>query len=230
MENKLALLLKKLTYSIFVLPLGFVTIITLGIIFGSHPEYPRWPLLLVGAITIMSVIISVISSILYDELRNVKVYIICPVRNATSKQRKALREYIEELESIGHDVFYPSDHAPQNDPTGWGIVSLELQAIKECDEVHVYWDTASKGSHFDLGIAMALNKPIILVDAFQEDGPEKSYYKAINKYIEEHPVSSVKRNKDLYVKKEPSRIERKNGILRVQTTIITKERPRGDKQ
>jgi len=110
-----------------------------------------------------------------------KIYIICPVRNQTSEQGVDIEEYIKELEK-DHTVFYPKRDAPQKCETGYKIVESELKAIKNADEVHVFWDINSKGSHFDLGMCYALNKKIIIKHLFNPDVNEKSYVKVIKEY------------------------------------------------
>jgi hypothetical protein len=47
------------------------------------------------------------------------------------------------------------------------------------DEVHVFWDAESFGSHFDLGMAYALGKRIVPVSCERPDTPGKSYWKAV---------------------------------------------------
>jgi nucleoside 2-deoxyribosyltransferase len=111
-----------------------------------------------------------------------KIYIICPVRNATPNNKLIIDDYVKDLEKQGYQVFYPPRDAPQSDPTGYNIVMTELNAIKECDIVHMFWDINSKGSHFDLGMAIALNKPLYVVKEMVPDGPEKSYIKVIREY------------------------------------------------
>lgn len=98
--------------------------------------------------------------------RKRKVYIICPIRKATKKMKERLREYKQELLNDGYDVFLPFEDNPYegNDPTGADIVTTNLQAIRDADEVHVAWDYTSEGSIFDLGAAMALQKTIKLAD------------------------------------------------------------------
>lgn len=51
--------------------------------------------------------------------------------------------------------------------------------MQAADEVHVLWDAQSYGSHFDLGMAYALGKPMKGIDAFYVDPPGKSYWKAV---------------------------------------------------
>jgi hypothetical protein len=108
-----------------------------------------------------------------------KIYIICPVRNQSQQQGLDIENYVRELEKI-HEVFYPKRDAPQRSETGFEIVETELRAIEEADEIHVFWDVNSKGSHFDLGMCYALGKKIIIKHLFQPDGVEKSYVKVVN--------------------------------------------------
>lgn len=107
------------------------------------------------------------------------IYIICAVRKANPERTEFLRKGVEALRQSGHTVFFPPDDAPQDDPTGRGIVATELQAIKDADEVHVIWDVDSRGSHFDLGIAVALNKKIVAITNEHAEPPGKSYWKAV---------------------------------------------------
>lgn len=113
------------------------------------------------------------------------IYIICPVRHASKSLLKDMREYVEGLRSEGHHVHFPPDDVDQNDPTGKKIVNEHKEAMKKADEVHVFWDVKSSGSHFDLGMAFILDKKIVLVSACEIDNGGKSYLKAI--LIDEYP-------------------------------------------
>lgn len=110
------------------------------------------------------------------------IYIICAVRNATPERVAGIRGYAQELRDKGHHVHFPPDDAPQEDPTGEAICSTHLAAMKSADEVHVFWDVKSSGSHFDLGMAYALDKRIVPVACELPDGPEKSYWKVMCAY------------------------------------------------
>ena len=110
-----------------------------------------------------------------------KVYILCPVRNTSDKQKKEVDSYIETLESQGIDV-HSYKNVDQNDKTGYEIVMGHLRGMQSSDEVHVFWDVKSKGSHCDLGMALALGKRIKMVKCF-EDNKGKSYWKALKEYI-----------------------------------------------
>jgi hypothetical protein len=103
-------------------------------------------------------------------------YVICPVRNGTPED---VVHYVEQLEAAGNSVHFPPRDAPQDDPTGTKICEAHLSALLGADEVHIFWDVNSKGSHFDLGMAYALRKPMRIVHLYQEDGPGKSYVKVI---------------------------------------------------
>ena len=108
-----------------------------------------------------------------------KIYVICAVRNATEEQVAHIRASVQVLKEMGHDVHFPPDDVDQDDPTGQAICEHHKKAMKECEQVHVYWDVTSKGSHFDLGMAYALDKTITAVDIAEPDPPGKSYWKAV---------------------------------------------------
>ena len=108
------------------------------------------------------------------------IYIICAVRNASPERVAAIRAYAkDQREKNGNHVHFPPDDAPQEDPTGEAICRTHLAAMRECDEVHVFWDVKSSGSHFDLGMAYALGKKIRPIFCEHPDGPEKSYWKVM---------------------------------------------------
>jgi hypothetical protein len=87
-----------------------------------------------------------------------KVYLICPVRNVTEQESKELRDYVGDLEMEGYEVHFPPRDVDQsNDDGGIRIVQAHMEAMMKCDEVHVYWNGVSGGSHFDLGAAYMLN-------------------------------------------------------------------------
>ncbi len=94
------------------------------------------------------------------------IFIICPVRNASEEQIKKLRNYKSKLQSEGHTVYYPTDNNPYEltDTVGYKICEENNRAIRDADEIHLFWDATSRGSLFDLGSAFALNKPLIIVN------------------------------------------------------------------
>ena len=111
------------------------------------------------------------------------IYIVCPVRHVSFEQTRIIEMYVEKLEDQGHEVHYPPRNVDQSDPIGFNIVSAHKTAMELCDEVHIFWDSTSSGSHFDLGMAIALGKKLKLVKAFTPDTLGKSFLKVIKEVI-----------------------------------------------
>jgi hypothetical protein len=107
------------------------------------------------------------------------IYIICAVRNATPDRVATIRAYAAAKRAEGHCVHFPPDDAPQDDPDGSAICEAHREAMSRANEVHVFWDVNSKGSHFDLGMAYALGRRIVPIACDPPDGAEKSYWKVI---------------------------------------------------
>lgn len=93
-----------------------------------------------------------------------KIFLICPVRNVTLKETEAILRYVSNLSRAGHSVYWPTRDTDQTDPTGLQICRQNRNAIMAADEVHVWWNPSSTGSLFDLGIAFALGKLIVLAN------------------------------------------------------------------
>lgn len=93
-----------------------------------------------------------------------RVFLICPVRNATPEQAQRMNDYVSKLETSGTKVHYPARDTMQVDVTGYWICNDNTQAIRGADEVHIFWDPQSTGSLFDLGAAFALKKPLTIVN------------------------------------------------------------------
>jgi hypothetical protein len=97
-----------------------------------------------------------------------KIYVICPVRNARKADLKFGAEYVKKLESQGMIVHYPPRDSDQmEDGVGLKVNEANRKAIISSDEIHVIWDPKSYGSHFDLGMAFMLRAirecPIVVV-------------------------------------------------------------------
>lgn len=93
------------------------------------------------------------------------VFIICPVRNITDKEKDALMRFVEELENQGNKVHWPPRDTNQNDPTGLRICKDNRDAIEKADYVYVWWNEESQGSLFDIGMAFALKKRVCLINS-----------------------------------------------------------------
>ena len=111
-----------------------------------------------------------------------RIFLICPVRNATPEQRNGIEAYINQQERMGNEVYYPARDTNQIDSTGgWRICSDNKCAICNADEVHIFWDDKSVGSIFDLGVAFALDKKLIVVNPESIDTSNtKSFHNVID--------------------------------------------------
>ena len=102
-----------------------------------------------------------------------RVFIICTVRGASAEYQKELEDYVDSLEAEGIQVHLPHRDTNQKN-TGIGICNQNAGAIKASDEVHIFYNPDSQGTHFDMGVAFSLGKKIVVVKSI-EYGPGKSY-------------------------------------------------------
>lgn len=86
-----------------------------------------------------------------------KVFIICSVRGASEEYRAKLETQVSELEKSGVQVHLPHRDTNQN-ARGFDICTQNANAIKEADEVHIFYNSASQGTYFDMGASFALGK------------------------------------------------------------------------
>ena len=111
-----------------------------------------------------------------------KIFVICTVRLGESSKA---RGYVEKMESEGHIVHYPPRDTNQVDDTGgWKICNQNMLAIKEADEVHIFYDARSQGILFDLGVSFALKKRIKLIDVSEEENPMYPNQKASKSFLQ----------------------------------------------
>ncbi len=94
------------------------------------------------------------------------IFLICSVRNASEEHRTFQCNYTDGLEKKGHRVFWPPRDNPFEsvDRIGLDIIRTNLEAILASDEVHIIFDPNSQGSIADIEAAMAVKKPIYLVN------------------------------------------------------------------
>lgn len=136
-----------------------------------------------------------------------KIHLICPVRGVTDEQQEEIDTYVEALRLEGHTVHNPKYAVDQNDETGFGICAGHLNSMLTANRIDVFWDVNSKGSHFDLGMAFALNKAIKVVKTYQPDNEGKSYLKVMQ-VVERFSNECEKTLKDAEKKLEPLREEK----------------------
>ena len=97
-----------------------------------------------------------------------KIFLICPVRNATEEQRKWIENFVKEKTEEGYIIHAPHLHTRQTDLFGgYAICIQNAEAVASSKEIDIYYDQTSTGSVFDLGVAYALHKPLKLLN--QED-------------------------------------------------------------
>ncbi len=90
-----------------------------------------------------------------------KIFLICPVRNATPEQRKWIEDFARQKESDGYQIHAPHLHTRQEDLFGgYTICKKNEEAVATSEEIDLYYDQSSTGSVFDLGAAYQLEKPL----------------------------------------------------------------------
>lgn len=112
-----------------------------------------------------------------------KVFIICTVRGASPEYQQELEDYVDSLESQGIKVHLPHRDTNQKD-TGFNICNQNASAIRVSDEVHIFYNPDSQGTHFDMGVAFSLNKKIVVVKNI-EYGPGKCYPRMLSEWEQE---------------------------------------------
>jgi nucleoside 2-deoxyribosyltransferase len=109
-----------------------------------------------------------------------KVFIICSVRGASDEYRTKLETYVSELEKNGVKVHLPHRDTNQN-ARGFDICTQNAKAIQEADEVHIFYNSASQGTHFDMGVSFALGKKIVVLEN-EKYGEGKSYPRMLDEW------------------------------------------------
>lgn len=110
-----------------------------------------------------------------------KIFIICTIRNATESYIKKLNLYVEFLEKNQCIVYAPHRDTDQLD-IGYNICQQNKNAILNADEIHIFYSSQSQGTHFDMGMAFALNKKIVIVEN-ENITNEKSFAKMIIEWV-----------------------------------------------
>jgi len=112
-----------------------------------------------------------------------KIFIIGSVRDATRENQIMMEDYVDFLEHHGHQVHLPKRDTKQ-DACGYDICTENMEAIKYADEVHIFYNSDSQGSHFDMGVAFALHKKIVVIENENYDPNTKSFPRMINEWEE----------------------------------------------
>jgi nucleoside 2-deoxyribosyltransferase len=110
-----------------------------------------------------------------------KVYVVCPVRHVTAELNDRIAAEVASLEAAGHEVHWPMRDTDQHDTSGFRICRDNRAAIEAADEIHVIWDGHSQGSLFDLGMAFALRKHVVVVaGCFPDPTPGKGIHNVVH--------------------------------------------------
>jgi len=109
-----------------------------------------------------------------------RVFVICSVRGASEEYRRKLEEYVNDLEEGGYRVHLPHRDTEQ-EARGLDICIQNKEAIVNADEVHIFYNSKSQGTHFDMGVAFALDKPVVIVEN-EEYGSGKSYPRMLEEW------------------------------------------------
>lgn len=105
-----------------------------------------------------------VNRIINNPIEN-KIFLICPVRNATKEQRKWIENFVYEKYNEGYIIHAPHLHTRQMDLFGgYSICKQNAKAVSTSEEIDIYYDQSSTGSVFDLGVAYALNKPLVILN------------------------------------------------------------------
>lgn len=115
-----------------------------------------------------------------------KIFIICSVRGASDEYKRKLEEYVSKLELEGHIVHLPHRNTNQN-ARGIDICNQNAKAIENCDEVHIFYNSISQGTHFDMGVAFAFKKKLVVVEN-EVYGEGKSYPRMIDEWSNEYEL------------------------------------------
>lgn len=96
-------------------------------------------------------------------MKQKKIFIIGAVREATPEWQENLNAYVAELERNGNIVHLPQRDTNQKE-SSINICIANGTAIAGSDEVHLFYSDTSQGTHFDLGMAFAMNKKLVIVE------------------------------------------------------------------
>ena len=88
---------------------------------------------------------------------NLDITIICPVTYASKETKEKLEHYAKRLEANNNTVHLP--HRDTNQTlSGYEKCIKNINEIINADEVHIFYDSDSKGVHFDMGALFMLQR------------------------------------------------------------------------
>lgn len=93
------------------------------------------------------------------------VYVISPVRRATKRIVDECLRYVAKLLQQGHTPYWPYLHTNQAQHMA-GIFADNRAAMLKADRYDVFYDPASQGIAFDLGVAWQIGRPIYVAKVY----------------------------------------------------------------
>jgi len=99
----------------------------------------------------------------------VTAYLISPVKLITQEERGQIEQFISAMKiGFDWDIYFPADDTDQTQGEFSACID-NLAATKNAEFVLIWFRPDSLGSILDLGFAMALGKPVILVNEDELD-------------------------------------------------------------
>jgi nucleoside 2-deoxyribosyltransferase len=93
-----------------------------------------------------------------------KIGIIHTINGASEEYLTKVKFHAFTLWREGHEVHCPILDTNQSG-TSIEICTSNVEAFRSCDEIHVFYNSASKGTHFDLGACFAMGKKIKVIES-----------------------------------------------------------------
>ena len=121
---------------------------------------------------------------MFERSFSVRIFIVCPVRKVDERTNDSIHQHVLELEGKGHHVHWPFRDTDQSDTHGIAICTANREAIFAADEVHIWFDSTSQGSLFDIGMAFAflrvIEKKVVLIN---KDSIKPTDHKSFNNVL-----------------------------------------------
>ncbi|MBN2052859.1 hypothetical protein JW756_05120 [Candidatus Woesearchaeota archaeon] len=115
--------------------------------------------------------------------KNLDYYLICPVRNIANEVKKRIDGIVETIEAKGEQVHYPPRDVNQDDPVGLRICSEHSIAMKNIRKKVIMWyDPASHGSMFDVGMLFMEEKPLEILNPESIENITNDYEQFLTDY------------------------------------------------
>lgn len=117
-----------------------------------------------------------------------RAFLICPVRGVDAAQSA---QWAQGIEADGYTLHWPPRDTDQSDTVGLAICRENLKAIRRAEVVFVVWDGKSQGCLFDLGMALALRKPIRVLSMPAVEPGAKSFQAMAQAWERESPTPTA---------------------------------------